>query len=95
MPTDPSQPRAPTIDMTLDGHIVPPATTWTRLLALWRVLPRGTIPALITAAIVLAGIAILFVGFLIVALPVVVALIILAAIFGVRRPSGARPPLRR
>ena len=92
MPTT-SEP--PVIDMTLDGQLLAPVSNWTRLRALWRALPRGTLPALITAALVLTGAAILFVGVLIVALPVIAALIVLAILFNLRRPSGFRPPARR
>jgi uncharacterized membrane protein len=95
MPTTSKPPEAPVIDMTLDGQLLAPVSTWTRLRAIWRALPPGTLPALITAALVLAGAAILFVGVLIVALPVIAAFVILAVILGLRRPSGSRPPARR
>ncbi len=102
LPTDledmgtPNDHRPPTIDMTLEGDVVAPPSFWTRALRIWRVLPRGTVPALFVAIIVLATMAVFLVDIMIVAVPVVIALALVTLL--VRAGSGPvlpRPPTRR
>ncbi len=92
----PSDHRPPTIDMTLEGDVIAPPSFWTRARAIWRVLPRGTVPALLVAIIVLATLAVFLVGILIVAVPAMIALALVTLL--VRAGSGPvlpRPPTRR
>ena len=86
-----------TIDMTLEGDVLSPPSLWTRLRAIWRVLPPGAIPALIATVIVLACVAVFVVGVLLVAIPVMVALAILGLVIRASMgvPTRARPPARR
>ena len=64
--------------MTLQGDVVTPPSFFMRARAVWRALPPGAVPAILTAAaIILIGL-VFFVGLIIVALPVLVILAALA-----------------
>ncbi len=77
---DRTPPSPPTIDMTLDGAIVAPRTRLSRLLAFWRALPRGALPALVVALGCVAAVVIVVVGLALLALPVLVVLALLALV---------------
>ncbi len=94
MPThDPE--RAPTIDMTLEGEMLAPPTFWSRARAIWRVLPPGTIPALMVMLVLFMAAAIFLVGVLVVAVPVVLVLAIIGLLVRASASSRGRPPVRR
>ena len=81
MPTrnqPPTRDRPPTIDMTLEGDVVSPPSFFARAHAIWRALPPGALPALLTAGALLLIGAVFFVGLVIVAVPVLVVLAALA-----------------
>ncbi len=90
---DPRSP--PTIDVTLEGDVVAPPSFWSKARALWRVLPRGAVPALLVFIILFAALAIVLVGVLIIAVPIIIAVALLALLFRAGSgPAGSGPPRR-
>ena len=84
--------RAPlpkTIDITLEGDVLAPPSLWRKLARLWRLLPRGSVPALVVAVLVVAVLAVVLLGVLLVAVPVLLAIAVVAALL-----RGARQPAR-
>lgn len=74
----------PTIDMTIDGTVLVPASRLSRLLAFWRGLPPGALPGLLLALAGLGGLAIVLFGLALLALPVLLLLSVLGLLL---RPS--------
>ena len=79
-------PEPTTIDITLDGAVLPPPTLWSRLAGLWRALPPGSLPLLAGGIVVALALAVLLLGVLLVAIPAVLILLLVSALFGRRRP---------
>ena len=66
--------RSPVIDMTVDGTILVPRSRWSRLLASWRSLPPGAIPAPLPALAALGALAVVLLGLALIVLPIALVL---------------------
>ena len=75
----------PTIDVTLDGAVLPEPTLFHRLGRRWRALPPGAVPALLLFATALLALAFVLLGLLLVAAPVLLVLSVISLVLRGRR----------
>ena len=81
-------PSPPTIEMTLEGEVLPAPTPWRRLAGLWRALPRGSVPLIGLGLLAALTFAVLLLGALLVAIPLLLLAALVSA-FG-RGPRRSR-----
>jgi hypothetical protein len=79
----PHQP--PTIDVTLDGTVLPEPGLWSRAARLWRALPPGSVPALLLLGAAFCALALVLLGLLVVAVPVLIVLSAVSLVLRSRR----------
>ena len=82
-------PEPKTIDITLDGAVLPPPTLWSRLAGLWRALPPGSLPLLAFGIVAALALAVLLLGMLLVAIPAFLILVLVSTLL-----RGRRLPVR-